>query len=100
MNRKAIVLITVAVVAIALIATGLIIMLGHQTGTSSTGTTGSGISLDQATSAVQTYLGKIGYSNLGIASMQEYSNMYYAQVVEQNNRTGAFKVTVNNELVS
>jgi hypothetical protein len=93
MNRKAIVLITVAVVAIALVATGLVIILGHQTGNSSTGTTG--ISIDQATSAVQTYLRKMGYSNLGIATMQEYSNMYYAQVVEQNNGTGAFELAVN-----
>ena len=96
MNRKAIVLITVAVVAIALVATGLVIILGHQAGNpASNQNPSAGISIDQATSAVQTYLGKMGYSNLGLASMQEYSNMYYAQVIEQNNRTGAFELTVN-----
>lgn len=96
MNRKVIVLITVAVVAIALVATGLVIILGHQAGTpASNQNPSTGISIDQATTAVQTYLGKMGYSNLGIASMQEYSNMYYAQVVEQNNGTGAFELAVN-----
>ena len=95
MNKKVIVLITVTVVAIALVATGLVILMGQKAGTTSTGTTGSGISIDQATSGVQTYLGKMGYSNLGIASMQEYSNMYYVQVVEQNNGTGAFELAVN-----
>ena len=101
MNKKAIVLIAAAVVTIALVATGLVIILGHQAGNPannqnpSTGTTNSRISIDQATTAVQTYLGKMGYSNLGIATMQEYSNMYYAQVVEQNNGTGAFELAVN-----
>ena len=95
MNKKAIVLITVAVVVIALVATGLVIIIGHQAGTPSTGTTSSGISIDQATTAVQTYLGKMGYSNLAIGTMQEYSNMYYAQIVEQNNGTGAFELEVN-----
>ena len=33
MNKKAIVLITVAVVVIALVATGLVIIIGHQAGT-------------------------------------------------------------------
>ena len=73
--------------------------MGHQAGNPasnqnpSTGTAGK--SIDQATTAVQTYLGKMGYSNLGIATMQEYSNMYYAQVVEQTNGTGAFELAVN-----
>ncbi len=101
MNKKAIILIAVAVVAIASLATGLIFVLGHQAGNPAsnqnptTGTSSSGISIDQATTAVQTYLGKMGYSNLAIGTMQEYSNMYYAQVVEQNNGTGAFELAVN-----
>lgn len=95
MNKKAIVLITVAVVAIALAAAGLIVILGHQAANPSTTTPSSGISIDQATTAVQTYLGKMGYPNLGIATMQEYSNMYYAQIIEQNNETGAFELAVN-----
>jgi hypothetical protein len=37
----------------------------------------------------------MGYPDLGIATMQEYSNMYYAQIVEQNNETGAFELSVN-----
>jgi hypothetical protein len=92
MNKKAIVIVMVAVVAIALVATGLVILMGHQAGTP---TTNSGVSVDQASTAVQNYLGKMGYSNLGIGTMQEYSNMYYAQVVEQNNGTGAFELAVN-----
>ena len=96
MNRKARVLITVSVVVIALVATGLVIILDHQAGNPTRNQNPSTrISIDQATAAVQTYLGKIGYSNLGIKSMQEYSNMYYAQVVEQNNGTGSFELSVN-----
>jgi hypothetical protein len=101
MNKKIIALIVVAVVAVALVATGLVLLMGHHTGTPasnqnpSTGTTSSGVSIDQATSAVQSYLGRMGYSNLAIGTMQEYSNMYYAQIVEQNNGTGAFELSVN-----
>ena len=75
--------------------------MGHQAGNPSsnqnpsTGTTSSGITIDQATTSVQNYLGRMGYSNLGIGAMQEYSNMYYAQVVEKNNGTGAFELAVN-----
>ncbi len=88
-------------VAISLVATGLVVLMGNQAGNPAsnqnptTGTTNSAISLDQATTAVQNYLGKMGDSNLGISSMQEYSNMYYAQVIEQNNGTGAFELSVN-----
>lgn len=101
MNRKAIVLMTVALVAIALVATGLVILMGQQAGNPSsnqnpsTGTTSQEVSIDQATSAVQSYLGQMGYSNLAIGIMQEYSNMYYAQIVEQNNGTGAFELSIN-----
>jgi hypothetical protein len=101
MNNKVTALIVVAVVAIALVATGLVLIMGHQAGTStsnqnpSTGTTSSGISIDQATTAVQSYLGRMGYSNLAIGTMQEYSNMYYAQIIEQNNGTGAFELAIN-----
>jgi len=90
MNKKAIALIALVVVAVALVATGLVIILGHQVGTS-----GSAIGINQATSAVQGYLGKMGYSNLAIGTMQEYSKMYYAQIIEQNNGTGAFELEVN-----
>jgi hypothetical protein len=94
-TRKIIVLITVAVVAIALVAAGLVILMEHQTRTPSTGTTNSEINIDQATTAVQNYLGKMGFSNLGIGTMQEYSNMFYAQIVEEKNGTGAFELAVN-----
>ena len=90
MNKKAIALIALVVVAVALVATGLVIIFGHQAGTSS-----SGVGINQATSAVQGYLGKMGYSNLAIGTMQEYSKMYYAQIIEQNNGTGAFELEVN-----
>src|ERR1700690_3679797 len=101
MNKKIIGIIAVALIAIALVATGIVLLMSQQAGTPesnqnpSTGTTSSGISIDQATTAVQTYLGRMGYSNLGIQSMQEYSNMYYAQIVESNNGTGAFELAVN-----
>ena len=95
MNTKIIALIAVVVVAIALVAVGLVILIGNQVGTPSTGTTKSGISIDQATTAAQNYLGKMGYSNLSVSTMQEYSNMFYAQVVEKSNGTGAFELEVN-----
>jgi len=93
--------IVVAVVAGALVATGLVLLIGNQAGNPagnqnpSAGKTSSGISLDQATSAVQSYLGRMGYSNLATGLMQEYSNMYYAQIIEQNNGTGDFELSVN-----
>ena len=96
MNKKVIALIVVAVVVVALVAAGLVILMGHQAGTpASNQNPSTGISIDQATTAVQTYLGKMGYSNLGIGTMQEYSNMYYAQVVEQTNGTGAFELMLS-----
>jgi hypothetical protein len=100
-TRKSIALITVVLIVIALVVTGLIIVLGHLSGNPasnqnpSTGTTSSGISIDQAATAVENYLGTMGDSTLGIGSMQEYSNLYYAQVVELNNGTGAFELSVN-----
>ena len=97
MNKKTIAVVVVAVVAVALVATGLVLLMGHLAGTpsGSTGTTGSAVSLNQATTNVQNYLGRMGYSNLAIGSMQEYSNMYYAQIIEHNNGTGAFELSVN-----
>jgi len=95
MNKKAIIIITIAVVAIASVTAASIIIFGPKAASPSTTTSSSGISIDQATTAAQTYLGKMGYPDLGIATMQEYSNMYYAQIVEQNNETGAFELSVN-----
>lgn len=103
--RTKIYAVAVAIIAIALVATGLVIFLGDQAGNPtsnanpttnpSTGTTQTAIGIDQASSAVQNYLGSMGYSNLGIKSMQEYSNMYYAQLYESSNGTGAFELAVN-----
>jgi hypothetical protein len=88
--------VAVAVIVIAIIATGLVILLGNQPGNPTTNpSTGTAINIDQATSAVQSYLGRMGYSNLSLKTMQEYSNMYYAQVVESNNGTGAFELSVD-----
>jgi hypothetical protein len=100
MNAKKIIgLIVVIVVVAAITVTGLVIVLGQQggnTGNNQTPPPGStGLSIDQATTAAQNYLGKMGYSNLGLKMMQEYSNNYYAQVVEQNNGTGAFELSIN-----
>ena len=98
-TKKIIALIVVIVIVAALAVTGLVIILGHlggNTGNNQTPTTGStGLSIDQAGAAVENYLGKMGYSNLGIGTMQEYSNLYYAQVVEHDNGTGAFELSIN-----
>jgi hypothetical protein len=100
-TRKLIVAITVAVVVVASIATGLIILMGQNAGNPAnnpnptTGTTQTAVNLDQATTKVQNYLATMGYNDLSIKSMQEYSNMYYTQVVESTNGTGAFELAVN-----
>jgi hypothetical protein len=89
-------LLRLVVIVAALAVTGLVIILGGNTGNNQTPSTGStGLSIDQAKTVTQNYLGKMGYSNLGIKMMQEYSNNYYAQVVEQNNGTGAFELSIN-----
>jgi hypothetical protein len=92
----------VAVIAIVLVATGLVIFMGNQAGDptgitnpTTNPSTGTALSIDQASTAVQNYLGTMGYSNLGVKSMQEYSNMYYAQVFEVSNGTGAFELAVD-----
>ena len=101
MKQKTTILIVVAIVAIAVVATGLIIIIGNlfgnttNTPTPTSGTTTTGLSIDQATTAVQSYLGRIGNPNLSLKTMQEYSNMYYAQVVESSNGTGAFELAIN-----
>ncbi len=99
MNMKKITVLIIAVVVVsALVATGLVII--NQTAnkasnpSASTGTK-TAVSIDQAATAAQTYLTKMGYSNLGVKMMQAYSNTYYAQVVEHNNGTGAFELSVN-----
>ncbi|MGA3111096.1 MAG: hypothetical protein ABSE15_03590 [Candidatus Bathyarchaeia archaeon] len=96
--RKTIVLIIAVVVVAALVATGLAIINQNANKAANPGTSPGatkGISVDQAVTAAQTYLTRMGYPNLGIKMMQEYSNTYYAQVVEQNNGTGAFELAVN-----
>ena len=101
MKTRKIIALTIAVVAAAaLIAAGLAI--AHQAANtknkqavSTNAAMSTGLSLDHATVAVQNYLSMMGYSNLGVKMMQEYSNLYYAQVVEQNNGTGAFELAVN-----
>lgn len=96
MKGKGIILIAVAVVMIALVATAAVIFLGNQLGNpASNQTPSNGVSLDQATTEAQSYLSKVGYTNLEVGMMQEYSNMYYAQVIEKNNGTGAFELMVN-----
>ena len=95
--RKTIVLIIAVVVVAALVATGLAIINQNANKAANPGTSlgTTGISIDQAATAAQTYLTRMGYPNLGIKMMQEYSNTYYAQVVEQSNGTGAFELAVN-----
>jgi hypothetical protein len=96
--KKTTVLIIAVVVAAALVAAGLVVLnqTGNKTNNQSTSTgTTTGVSIDQAASAAQNYLTKMGYSNLGVNMMQEYSNMYYAQIIEESNGTGAFELAVN-----
>ncbi len=93
-TRKSIVLITVVVVAAALIVTGSAIVLLQAANKNSTAGS-TGLTIDQAATAAQNYLNQLGTPNLALSSMQEYSLMYYAQVVEKNNGTGAFELAVD-----
>jgi hypothetical protein len=95
--RKTIVLIIAVVVVAALVATGLAIINQNANKAANPSTSHGatkGISVDQAVTAAQTYLTRMGYPNLGIKMMQQYSNTYYA-LVERNNGTGAFELAVN-----
>jgi hypothetical protein len=93
-TRKSIALITVAVVAAALIVTGLAIVLLQAANKNSTAGS-TGLTIDQAATAAQNYLNQLGNPNLAVSNTQEYSNMFYAQVVEKSNGTGAFELAVD-----
>ena len=49
---------------------------------------------DAATKA-QNYLNQTGYSNLEVKTVQEYTNIYYVQIVEKDTGTGAFELAVD-----
>jgi hypothetical protein len=95
--RKTAVLIIAVIVVAALVVTGIVIInqSGNKANNPSPSTGTTSISIDQAATAAQNYLTKMGYPNLGVRMMQEYSKTYYAQVVEQNNGTGAFELAVD-----
>ncbi len=101
MNMKKIFVLIIAVVIVAAsVATALAVVTQNANkagnpGTPTNNPAGTGLSIDQAATAAQTYLTKMGYSNLGVKTMQEYTNMYYAQVIETNNGTGAFELAVD-----
>ncbi len=96
--KKTIALIIAVVIVAASVATGLALIYQAGNKASNSGTspgTTAGISINQATTEARNYLVRMSYSNLEVKMVQEYSNMYFAQVVEHSNGTGAFELAVN-----
>jgi hypothetical protein len=55
----------------------------------------STISLDQAQKDVQTYIDRIGNSDLAIDEVMEFQNNFYAIIKEKSTGVGAFEVLIN-----
>jgi hypothetical protein len=70
-------------------------MMGGVPWTSSAGTGGRTISIDQAQQAVQTTLDQMGDRDLLIKEVMEFQDNFYAILKEKSTGTGAFELLVN-----
>ncbi|GAB4548352.1 MAG: hypothetical protein Kow0063_43310 [Anaerolineae bacterium] len=56
---------------------------------------GERLSLDQAAETVESYLASYGGSELALGEVMEFSNGFYAQVVEEETGIGAFELLID-----
>ena len=106
-TKKAIFIITVTVAmalvvgvfsANYLIQTNPIFQAANKVPTATTSTTQTGttqITINDAATAAQNYIAKMGNPNLQVKCVQEYTNVFYAQVVEKDTGAGAFELSIN-----
>jgi len=113
-TKKIIIILTVAVIAAALVTASAFIFLfipmtinSNATPPATTGiraqatptvpsTTTTALTIDNATTIAQNYVTQLGNSNLSVAEVDQYSTCFYARVVETNTGAGAFELTINN----
>ncbi len=113
-TKKIVIILTVAVIAAALVTASAFVFLfipmttnsnatppstagiGTQATPTAPSTTTTAITIDNATTIAQNYVTQLGNSNLSVAEVDQYSNCFYALVVETNTGAGAFELTINN----
>ena len=100
-------MVTVAVIAVALVSASAFaflftpmkastaIMPPATTGTQPT-TNPTALTIGDASAIAQNYVAQIGDSNLAVKEVDQYSQCFYAQVIEKNTGVGAFELTINN----
>jgi hypothetical protein len=111
-TKKIIIIITVAVIAAILVTASafafLILPMINNSNTASpgtsgigtqatptTGTTTTGLTINDAATTAQNYVTGLGNTNLAVKEVDQYSNCFYAQVVEKDTGAGAFELTIN-----
>ncbi len=99
-SKKIIIMVTIAVLAVALVTAAAFVFLIIPTSTttapqSTPSTSGTGLTINDAATIAQNYVTQLGNSNLSVSEVDEYSQCFYAQVIEKNTGAGAFELTVN-----
>ena len=108
-SKKIIIIVTIAVIAAALVTASafvfLFIPLTTNTATTPSTTTGTqptpststtALTINDAVTLAQNYVAQLGNSNLSVKEVDEYSQCFYVQVIENNTGAGAFELTINN----
>ncbi len=113
-TKKIIIILTVAVIATALVTASVFAFLFIPTTTSSNptppstagieaqatptapSTTTAALTINDAATIAQNYITQISNSNLSVAEVDQYSTCFYVQVVEKNTGAGAFELVINN----
>jgi hypothetical protein len=100
-SKKIIIIVTIAVIAVALVTATAFVFLFIPTSTttapqSTPSTTTTALTINDAATRAQNYVTQLGNSNLSVKEVDEYSQCFYAQVIEKNTGAGAFELTINN----
>jgi hypothetical protein len=100
-SKKIIIIVTIAVIAVALVTATAFVFLFIPTSTttapqSTPSTTTTALTINDAATRAQNYVTQLGNSNLSVKEVDQYSQCFYAQVIEKNTGAGAFELTINN----
>ncbi len=97
MSRRS--MIATGIATVALLAAIAIPVAAHMGPWSSTTppnqSSGTTISMEQAKTNVEQYLQKLGYDNLSISEVMQFSNQFYAEAVDSQNGSGAFEMVMS-----
>jgi len=99
-SKKIIIIVTIAVLAVALVTATAFVFPIIPTSTttapqSTPSTSGTGLTINNVATIAQSYVTQLGNSNLSVSEVDEYSQCFYAQVIEKNTGAGAFELTIN-----